>query len=218
MSKTNWKVVSTPSSAQTQANRAKAKSSTGPRTYEGKTASSKNATTHGLTGKRVVLDSEDAAAYAGFRTDLENCWLPVGEREHCAFDEYVTSLWRLQRCRRTEPAVLDDCIETLAKDNPELTPDQALARVFTDPIYQKKMSLFLRYQSSIERAVNRALKELTQLQENRRENELMVRLAPRANVAGHTFEPFQAATTPVHVGHSFLVTEPPETFGFVSQF
>jgi hypothetical protein len=38
-----------------------------------------------------------------------------------------------------------------------------MARVFIDPIYQKKLSLFLRYQSAIERAANRALKELEQL-------------------------------------------------------
>jgi hypothetical protein len=69
----------------------------------------------------------------------------------------------LQRCRRTEPAIFDDCIEALRDADQSLTPDKAMARVFIDPIYQKKLSLFLRYQSAIERAANRALKELEQL-------------------------------------------------------
>jgi hypothetical protein len=87
MSQANWKIVPKPSSPGAQANRLNAQSSTGPRTASGKAASARNALTHGLTSKRVVLDTEDAAAYASFRDDLERSWLPVGERERCAFEE-----------------------------------------------------------------------------------------------------------------------------------
>ncbi|HYP07189.1 MAG TPA: hypothetical protein VER03_13235, partial [Bryobacteraceae bacterium] len=68
-----------------------------------------------------------------------------------------------------------------------LTPDQALARVFTDAAYQKKMSLFLRYQSAIERAVTRSLKELTALQAERRQAEAETEAAqpPQTIAAGH---------------------------------
>ena len=219
MSQANWKIVAKPSPAAVEANRLNAQSSTGPRTAAGKAVSAKNALAHGLTSKQVVLDTEDASVFESFRNDLERSWLPVGERERCAFDEYVTGLWRLQRCRRTEAAVLDNCIETLSRDNPDLTPDRALALVFTEPIYQKKMSLFLRYQSSIERAVNRAKKELTQLQEDRREEEAAVLpvFPPRATAAGRDFESFDQVATPVHVSSSCTITPPAETNGFVSQ-
>jgi hypothetical protein len=114
--------------------------------------------------------------------------------------------------------VLDNCIESLTRDNPDLTPDQALALVFTEPIYQKKMSLFLRYQSSIERAVNRAQKELTQLQKTRREEKpAVLPTPPKANVAGRDFDAFDQLSTPVHDPSSVMVEPPAETNGFVSQ-
>jgi hypothetical protein len=45
------------------ANRNNATRSTGPVTPAGKTRSSQNATTHGLTSKAVLLPGEDAAEY-----------------------------------------------------------------------------------------------------------------------------------------------------------
>ena len=71
MSQANWKIVSKPSPAAAQANRLNAQSSTGPRTAAGKAASAKNALTHGLTSKQVVLDTEDASAFDSFGNDLE---------------------------------------------------------------------------------------------------------------------------------------------------
>ena len=115
--------------------------------------------------------------------------------------------------------MLDNCIDTLTRDNRDLTPDQALALVFTEPIYQKKMSLFLRYQSSIERAVNRAQKELTHLQKDRREEEAAVLpvFPPRATAAGRDFESFDRLATPVNIASSCTITPPAETIGLVSQ-
>ena len=43
-------------------NRANAQHSTGPKSEEGKTKSSRNATRHGLTGKQVVINGEDQQA------------------------------------------------------------------------------------------------------------------------------------------------------------
>lgn len=158
--------------AKATANRANAQLSTGPTTAQGKTASAQNARTHGLTATRLVLTTEDAAEYEALRNGLaESSLAPVGSQEQAAFDEYVNSFWRLQRCRRAEVAVLDDCINSILESDPVLTPDQAIGRVFTAPDYQKKMSLFLRYQAAIERAVNRAHKQLTDMQRIRREAE-----------------------------------------------
>jgi hypothetical protein len=75
-----------------------------------------------------------------------------------------------------------------------------MARVFIDPIYQKKLSLFLRYQSAIERAANRALKELEQLQSSRREAEVW------APMRSNTQPPVRAEQPEVA---SFRSTDPP---------
>ncbi|MBV9155549.1 MAG: hypothetical protein JO097_04760, partial [Acidobacteriaceae bacterium] len=49
--------------AQIQANRANGQLSTGPKTPEGKAKSSLNAVKTGLTGRTVLLPSDDAEAY-----------------------------------------------------------------------------------------------------------------------------------------------------------
>ena len=54
------------SSAQIEANRANAQSSTGPRTPEGKQRSCLNATRHGLTSQNPLLPTEDPEAYQKF--------------------------------------------------------------------------------------------------------------------------------------------------------
>ncbi len=48
------------SQAQVDANRENAKSSTGPRTVEGKARSSKNAETHGLFAREVIIQLGDS--------------------------------------------------------------------------------------------------------------------------------------------------------------
>ena len=162
----------TTSAAKATANRNNARVSTGPTTAQGKAASAQNARTHGLTSARLTLTNEDAVEFETLRTGFAGSSLaPVGPQEQAAFDEYVNSLWRLQRCRCTEVAVLNDCIKSILEADATLTPDEAMGRVFTAPDYQKNMGLFLRYQTAIERAVNRALKQLMDLQRDRREAE-----------------------------------------------
>ena len=51
------------SPAQILANRQNSNLSSGPKTREGKEASSRNATRHGLTGKQIVIAGEDPAEY-----------------------------------------------------------------------------------------------------------------------------------------------------------
>jgi hypothetical protein len=162
----------TTSAAKATVNRTNSRLSTGPTTAQGKAASAQNARTHGLTSARLVLTNEDAIEYEALRNGFAASSLaPVGPQEQAAFDEYLNSLWRLQRCRRTEVSVFNDCIQSILEADPALTPDEAMGRVFTAPDYQKKMGLFLRYQTAIERAVSRALKQLMDLQRDRREAE-----------------------------------------------
>ena len=52
--------------AKIESNRQNALRSTGPRTSEGKAASSKNALRHGLLSKQVTLPDEDPDAFAEF--------------------------------------------------------------------------------------------------------------------------------------------------------
>src|SRR5450432_2811338 len=67
--------MSPSSAARIEANRANALLSTGPRTEEGKLASSSNSTTTGLTAAKIFVRPEEQAEFdafeAGLRTDLK---------------------------------------------------------------------------------------------------------------------------------------------------
>ena len=87
------------------ANRANAQLSTGPRSVEGKAKSSLNAVKTGLTGRTVLLPSEDADAY---ETHLENYrreFQPVGVRETQLVQNLADTQWRLDRIPSLENGI-----------------------------------------------------------------------------------------------------------------
>ncbi len=91
--------------AQLNANRANAQHSTGPTSETGKASASRNALKTGLTGRTVLLPTEDAALYeshlAGFRARYQ----PVGETELNLVQSLADTEWRLQRIPSLEAAV-----------------------------------------------------------------------------------------------------------------
>ena len=88
-------------------NRDNAQKSTGPRTPEGKAASSGNAIRHGLTAARVVLASESQEAFDSFRGELESALAPVGAVEAFLAEIAVVAAWRLRRVLPAEKGHLD---------------------------------------------------------------------------------------------------------------
>ena len=84
------------------ANRANAQLSTGPRTDEGKTVSSLNAVKTGLTGRAVLLPSEDVAAYQAHIARYERQFAPVGEQEKILVQSLADTQWRLDRIPNLE--------------------------------------------------------------------------------------------------------------------
>ncbi|MBP7674977.1 MAG: hypothetical protein KBB14_01550 [Thermoanaerobaculia bacterium] len=101
------------SSAKEKANRENALRSTGPKTAEGKSASSKNAMRHGLLSREVVLPDEDPAELEEFRRALSSELKPVGEVESLLVDRIVFAAWRLRRAGRLEAAIVRREILTL---------------------------------------------------------------------------------------------------------
>ena len=64
------------SEKQLEANRRNAQRSTGPRTGEGKTRSSRNNLRHGLTGHINILPTEDREAHDAFCNELSDSLKP----------------------------------------------------------------------------------------------------------------------------------------------
>ena len=86
-----------PSERRLAANRANAQLSTGPRSDAGKAKSSLNAVRTGLTGRTVLLPSEDAEAYETHLLQYLEEFAPVGERETQLVQSLADTQWRLAR-------------------------------------------------------------------------------------------------------------------------
>ncbi|MBV9038364.1 MAG: hypothetical protein JO182_28000 [Acidobacteriaceae bacterium] len=84
------------------ANRANAQFSTGPTTPEGKAKSSLNAVKSGLTGRAVLLPSEDVAAYEAHIASFQKELHPIGDREHTLVQSLADTQWRLDRIPNLE--------------------------------------------------------------------------------------------------------------------
>jgi hypothetical protein len=127
---------STISEAQLAANRANAQHSTGPTSEVGKEISSQNRVTHGLSGAFRILGWEDAEQFKELVLSLYNEHQPTTDSERRLVDSMTQHFWLMQRA-----ITLQDRLIT----QPELD--------------HKTFSLYLRYQTTNERAYYRAKRE-----------------------------------------------------------
>ena len=135
--------------AQMTANQANAQSSTGPRTEEGKAASSQNARTHGLSSPALHIPEHERKEYEAHRSWLVKDIDPVGGLENDIFINLLDASWRLRRIQRLEDEIFQN--EPNPLDNPEAA---------------KKMNLLNRYRSAAERSYYKALKQIKVEQTN----------------------------------------------------
>ena len=103
---------------QLAANRANAAKSTGPVTPAGKSASSRNALTHGLSADTTVLSTEDVARFNSLRLDYYHRFKPVDGVETDLVDDIVIIRWHIRRLRGIE-----HCHAELEIQRPNPDPD-----------------------------------------------------------------------------------------------
>jgi hypothetical protein len=96
--------MSTPS--QIAANQANAQLSTGPRTEPGKAASSLNALKTGLTGRTILLPSDDVDAYTQHVERLTRELQPEPGAEQALVQAIADTEWRLLRIPTIESGIL----------------------------------------------------------------------------------------------------------------
>ncbi len=90
------------SDAKLAANRANAQHSRGPVTPEGKAKSSMNAVKTGLTGRTVLLPTEDAGTYQAHIERLFNKFAPYNDDERTLVQLIADTEWRLLRVASLE--------------------------------------------------------------------------------------------------------------------
>lgn len=140
--------------AQICANQQNSQHSTGPKTECGKAASSLNNVRHGLTRARfVVLDSEDQDEFDHVLCGMRFEFQPETMNEAILVEKMAQSYWLSKRAVNLQ----DSCLA-----GGEISFDEQ----------QKQLSLYLRYQTTHDRAYRSALSDLLKLRAERRKQEI----------------------------------------------
>jgi hypothetical protein len=150
--------------------------SSGPKTAEGKSRSSRNALKHGLTGAGIVLPIEDAAEVDRRQRTLESEMKPSGELGRTLVRRMALLAVRLDRCVAYETASLTVGIEEAeaefdaawpaveGEDNP--VREQARIDVGHLALFDtsREACLARKYEAAAERGFFRTLKEFRQVE------------------------------------------------------
>ncbi len=151
------------SEKQLEANRRNAQKSTGPRTIEGKSNSSRNNLRHGLTGQISLLPTEDREAHDTFCNELIDSFNPETPMERQLANSIAEDSWRLNRAR-----AIEDNMFALGHQHERREAQIALADAET---FQTQAAAFDRltiYEQRINRNLQRNMKLLRDLQTERK--------------------------------------------------
>jgi len=154
---------------QIAAARANGAKSHGPKTAEGKLASSRNALQHGLTARTVVLDNESPDEYQSDLHAYLDHFHPQGKPEIDLVHQLAAAQWRLVRYARIECGLLehkmDDEAAWLEEKYEDIPEHYRLAIAFESLSgANSALALLNRYQARLQREYQRLLKTLTDLQ------------------------------------------------------
>lgn len=136
--------------AQIAANIANAQLSTGPKTPEGKAASSQNNFRHGCTGRFMLLPQESLREFQELTAALNEEHQPTTPTETLLVERMIQHFWLSQRAMRLQGFCFDNGF-----DQPDL----------------QKLSVYLRYQATHDRAFHKCLNELQKLRAEQRKQE-----------------------------------------------
>jgi hypothetical protein len=152
---------------QIAANRRNAKRSTGPRTEEGKKRSSKNAMTHGLLSRQVLLREEEPDLFRQVWGALWEELRPEGELETYLAARIASGIWRMNRIARIEAQLFNEAPLRAVE------PEAGIGKIFRLDCAHggNAFDKLLRYETAIDRGIQRAYKLLKTVQAARRAGE-----------------------------------------------
>lgn len=176
------------SDAQLLANRQNAQLSTGPKSEEGKTKTSLNAVKTGLTGRTVLLPTDDAAEYQHHIGAYEKEFHPVGQRECDLVQSIADTQWRLLRIPSLESGIYAlghlEFKDAFEEHDPSLRPGMIEVRTFLT--YQRQLRNLHLQESRLQRRREKEIAELRALQEDRKAEEAGRGEAPFAQMSQPT--------------------------------
>lgn len=142
--------------AQALANRVNSAFSTGPRTPEGKAASSRNATTHGFSAADPVLAHEDRTQYRALLERYLSEFAPATAHEEFLVSQMAAARWKLNRLERIELAMF----AALETPGGSATSEAVIARSFIEKDTGSGFARLERYRAGLERTYYRCVREL----------------------------------------------------------
>ena len=140
--------------AQIAANQQNAGRSTGPKSHDGKAISALNNFRHGFTGAFCILNWEDEEQYDLLYGGLLDDHQPTNTTEHLLVKTMAQSYWLRERALNLQQRCFN--------------PDIPMAHEHQ----QKQLALYLRYQTTHDRAFTKALDQLTKLRSEKRKGEI----------------------------------------------
>ena len=150
--------------AQIEANRQNARKSTGPKSDEGKAASSENALTHGLTADRDVIPGESQAAFDTYQGEVLEDLAPAGVMESILADRVASLSWRLMRAVTIQNQAFSVLLGSVSEQPSDADRELALGRaVVNDFSNEKVLERILTYERRIELSLYRTTAELRRL-------------------------------------------------------
>jgi hypothetical protein len=164
------------SSAQSAANIANARKSSGPKTEKGKHRTRLNAYRHGLTGQICLLTAGEHAAFEQHCTGIRESLEPVGALEIDLAQSIAEARWRLKRARAIETGIFAlghlgqlGALATSDRDDPGQLPiDEALSRARTWVDKSENFQLLALYEQRIHRAIEKNMAQLRTLRAERK--------------------------------------------------
>ena len=151
------------SEKQLAANRRNAEKSTGPKSAEGKSNSSRNNLRHGLTGHISLLPAEDREAHDAFCNELTESLTPETPMERQLANSIAEDSWRLNRARAIENNMF-----ALGHQHERREAQIALADAQTFQTQAAAFNLLSLYEQRINRNLQRNMKLLGELQAERK--------------------------------------------------
>ncbi len=159
--------------ARTARNRQNASHSTGPKTEAGKKRSSLNGLRHGLTGHTILLPTEDLAAYQDFTDKFFVELKPAGMIERQLVQSLADTAWRLNRIPALENNLL--ALGFTEHENSIVTEHAEVhaALVIMEALREQTRTFTAlgQHGARLSREFERILKQLRQLQQERRATE-----------------------------------------------
>jgi len=174
------------SDLKTKSARANGAKSRGPATPEGRAKSSRNSLRHGLSAKTVVLPAESRDQFQLLLDAHIQQFQPANSVEADLVEAMAIARWRLRRIWAIETSLLANELTRRAEDIDdeftEMTSEDRLAWVFeTLANGGQSLSLLARYEGNLNRAFDRAFKQLNILKSQRQNEPKPAPTSPRTN-------------------------------------